>query len=251
MTSYDFLENAEVFKGLDNDQLAAIQPCCEEKEYLYGRKLFAEGEAAKHLWVVMEGQVDLRFELPDRRSSEKFTIAAMTAGDAFGWSSIVPPSRYTSSAYCASKRCKLLQVDSHCLQQIFEKEVKAGYRIVFNLAAVVGKRFQQLHDTYHALPVAISEITVHLATCGIAAGARGVMEALLEEVAKVERPDIKVSTSGCLGKCSTEPNVTVTIESSKPVVYQEMTPEKMRRVFQRHILNGEVQPEYVLNQTGK
>lgn len=251
MTSYDFLENAEVFKDLNKDQLAAIQPCCEEKEYLYGSKLFAEGEAGKHLWVMMDGQVDLRFELPDRLSSEKFTIAAMTVGDTFGWSSIVPPFTYGSSAYCASKKCKLLQVDSHCLQQFFEKDVKAGYRIVFNLAAVVGKRFQQLHDAYHALPVAISEITVHLATCGIAAGARGVMEALLEEVSKVERPDIKVSTSGCIGKCSTEPNVTVTIESRKPVLYQKMTPEKMRRVFQRHILKGEVQSDYVLDEAEK
>jgi NADP-reducing hydrogenase subunit HndB len=251
MTNYDFLENAEVFKGLDKDQLAAIQPCCVEKEYLYGRKLFAEGEAGKHLWVMMEGQVDLRFELPDRSSSEKFTIATMTAGDAFGWSSFVQPFKYGFSAYCASKNCKLLQVDSHCLQEIFEKDVKAGYRIVFNLAAVVGKRFQQLHDTYHALPVAISEITVHLATCGIAAGARSVMDALLEEVSKVERPDIKVATSGCIGKCNTEPNVTITIESRKPVVYQKMTPEKMRRVFQDHILKGEVQSEWVLNQTEK
>ena len=91
------------------------------------------------------------------------------------------------------------------------------------------------------------KITVHMSTCGIAAGARQVMSALVEEISNANRQDIEVASAGCIGQCKNEPNVTVEIGSSEPVVYQEMTPEKMRRIFQKHILGGEVQDEYVLN----
>ncbi|MBW1682673.1 MAG: (2Fe-2S) ferredoxin domain-containing protein, partial [Deltaproteobacteria bacterium] len=52
------------------------------------------------------------------------------------------------------------------------------------------------------------KITVHMGTCGIAAGAREVMDALMEEMAETERDDIQVVSSGCMGMCSSEPNVT-------------------------------------------
>ena len=90
------------------------------------------------------------------------------------------------------------------------------------------------------------KITVHMGTCGIAAGAREVMNALLEEMAATDRQDIRVLTSGCMGKCSSEPNVTVEIMGSEPIVYQHMDADKMRQVFQRHVLLGEVQTDFTL-----
>lgn len=90
------------------------------------------------------------------------------------------------------------------------------------------------------------KITVHMGTCGIAAGAREVMDALLEELAESGRTDIKVMASGCLGMCSSEPNVTVEIEGQEPVVYQYMNAPKMKQVFKRHILLGEVQTDFAL-----
>ena len=83
-------------------------------------------------------------------------------------------------------------------------------------------------------------------TCGIAAGAREVMTALMEELSQTDRQDIKIETSGCIGKCPTEPNVTVEIEGEAPVVYQKMNPDKIRQVFNRHVLMGEVQSDFVL-----
>ena len=90
------------------------------------------------------------------------------------------------------------------------------------------------------------KITVHMGSCGIAAGAREVMNALLQELAKTDRRDIRVFTSGCMGMCNTEPNVTVEIQGQKPVVYQHMDANKMRQVFKKHVLNGEVQTDFVL-----
>jgi NADP-reducing hydrogenase subunit HndB len=90
------------------------------------------------------------------------------------------------------------------------------------------------------------KITVHMGTCGIAAGAREVMNALMEEMAAADRQDIRVVTSGCMGMCSSEPNVTVEVQASDPIVYQHMDPNRMRQVFKRHVLLGEVQTDFAL-----
>jgi NADP-reducing hydrogenase subunit HndB len=90
------------------------------------------------------------------------------------------------------------------------------------------------------------KITVHMGTCGIAAGAREVMNALMEEMARTDRQDIRVVTSGCMGMCSSEPNVTVEIQDAEPIVYQKMEANRMRQVFKRHVLLGEVQTDFAL-----
>ena len=90
------------------------------------------------------------------------------------------------------------------------------------------------------------QVTVHMGTCGIAAGARDVMGALMEEMADADRHDIRVVASGCMGMCSSEPNVTVEVEGSEPIVYQLMDSNKMRQVFKRHVLLGEVQTDFAL-----
>lgn len=90
------------------------------------------------------------------------------------------------------------------------------------------------------------KITVHMGTCGIAAGAREVMSALMEEMAEADRQDIRVVTSGCMGMCSSEPNVTIEIEGTEPIVYRDMDQNRMRQVFKRHVLLGEVQTDFAL-----
>ena len=90
------------------------------------------------------------------------------------------------------------------------------------------------------------KITVHMGTCGIAAGAREVMDSLLEQMAETDRQDIRILNSGCMGMCSSEPNVTIEIEGQKPVMYQHMDANRMRQVFKRHVLAGEVQTELAL-----
>jgi NADP-reducing hydrogenase subunit HndB len=90
------------------------------------------------------------------------------------------------------------------------------------------------------------KITVHMGTCGIAAGAREVMDVLLEEMAQADRQDIRVVTAGCMGMCSSEPNVTVEMQGKEPVIYQHMDKNKMRQVFKRHVLVGEVQSGFAL-----
>jgi NADP-reducing hydrogenase subunit HndB len=91
-----------------------------------------------------------------------------------------------------------------------------------------------------------TKITVHLGTCGIAAGGKDVMDALAEELAASGRKDIRVVASGCMGMCSSEPNVTVEMLGKEGVIYKHMDKNKMRQVFKRHILLGEVQTGFAL-----
>ncbi|MEW6680044.1 MAG: (2Fe-2S) ferredoxin domain-containing protein [bacterium] len=84
------------------------------------------------------------------------------------------------------------------------------------------------------------KITVHMGTCGIAAGARNVMSAIMDEIGKRNITDIIVTTSGCAGMCSKEPMMTVEILGSSPVKYGMLDDEKTRKIFSEHILSGNV-----------
>jgi NADP-reducing hydrogenase subunit HndB len=85
-----------------------------------------------------------------------------------------------------------------------------------------------------------ARVTVHLGTCGIAAGAREVMAALLKAIEARGISDVLVTTSGCAGLCSREPMATVEIKGQPPVKYVDLTPEKMTTVFSEHVLGGRV-----------
>ena len=91
-----------------------------------------------------------------------------------------------------------------------------------------------------------ARVTVHMGTCGIAAGARDIMDALLGEIGKAKIQDVIVTTSGCAGLCNAEPMMTVEIKNQPPVKYGHLTPDKLRKVFVQHILGGQMVAELVL-----
>lgn len=83
-------------------------------------------------------------------------------------------------------------------------------------------------------------IVVGMATCGIAAGARPVMNRFVEEIGKRKLSDVSVSMTGCIGVCKLEPIVEVISADGTKVTYVKMTPEKASRVIAEHIVNGRV-----------
>lgn len=90
------------------------------------------------------------------------------------------------------------------------------------------------------------KVTVHMGTCGIASGAKEVMDTLMDEIGASGASDIAVTTSGCMGLCSREPLVTVEILGEEPIKYEYVNPNKMRQIFKRHIMQGEIQTPFVL-----
>ena len=91
-----------------------------------------------------------------------------------------------------------------------------------------------------------AKITVHMGTCGIAAGARKIVNTLLAEIEEKDVKDVILTTSGCAGLCSKEPMATVELKGEAPVKYIELTPEKVRKIFSEHVLNSKIVKEYAL-----
>ncbi len=91
-----------------------------------------------------------------------------------------------------------------------------------------------------------AKITVHMGTCGIASGAREVMDALLKALDDNKIEDILVTNSGCAGLCSHEPMVTVEYQNSAPVKYVDLNAEKIVEVLMKHAVNGQLVEEYAL-----
>ena len=246
MACLDLLQQIEAFQTLTEEELGVIDSFCREKEFNHGERIFKEGDDATHLYAVKQGLVDLRFDLPARETSEAHTLSSIPEKRIFGWSSMVPPYRYKLSAYCASDTCRVIMIERSRFHDYLREYPDVGYRVLSELLRVVGKRFQRLQGSADEAPISLAKVTVHMATCGIAAGAREVMKALSDEVSRSGRQNIRVETGGCMGKCWSEPNVTVQIHNQEPVIYQKMDAEKMRRVFNAHIINGQVQMDCVL-----
>ena len=97
----------------------------------------------------------------------------------------------------------------------------------------------------HENPDAI-RVLVGMATCGIAAGARPVLNAFTEEVAKRNLQDVTITQTGCIGICQFEPVVEIEIPGEDKVTYVKMTPEKVARVVNDHIVNRNVVTEYTI-----
>lgn len=91
-----------------------------------------------------------------------------------------------------------------------------------------------------------TRIVVGMATCGIASGARPVLNALVEEVAKRNLSDVAVTQTGCIGMCRLEPIVEVYRAGQEKVTYVKMTPEKAIKIINDHIVNGNIVTEFTI-----
>lgn len=97
----------------------------------------------------------------------------------------------------------------------------------------------------------VTRVVVGMATCGIAAGARPVLNAFSHEIARRKLAHVTVSQTGCIGMCQYEPIVEVFVPGQEKVTYIKMTPEKAARVVADHIVNGNVVTEYTVGTVDK
>ena len=91
-----------------------------------------------------------------------------------------------------------------------------------------------------------TRVVVGMATCGIAAGARPVLTAFVEEVNRRGLKDMVVTQAGCIGMCKLEPIVEVFQPGKEKVTYVKMTPEKVSRIVTEHLVNGSPVTEYTV-----
>jgi NADP-reducing hydrogenase subunit HndB len=91
-----------------------------------------------------------------------------------------------------------------------------------------------------------AQITVGMGTCGIAAGARDTMKAILEVIEEENLSDIIVTQTGCIGLCEWEPIVEVTLGYDSKVMYGKVTPKIAKRIMREHVEGEKILSEYVI-----
>ncbi len=97
-----------------------------------------------------------------------------------------------------------------------------------------------------------TRVVVGMATCGIAAGARPILNAFVDGVAKEGLNDkVTVSQTGCIGICQYEPVVEVFESGKEKVTYVKLTAEKVEKIIKEHLVGGNVVTEYTIGATAK
>ena len=94
-------------------------------------------------------------------------------------------------------------------------------------------------------------VVVGMATCGIAAGARPVLNSFVEEIAKRNLRNIEVVQTGCIGMCTYEPIVEVFSPDKEKVTYVHVDSEKVKKIVAQHLVNGSVVTEYTVGSVEK
>ena len=92
----------------------------------------------------------------------------------------------------------------------------------------------------------VTRVVIGMATCGIAAGARPVMLAFMDEIQKRHLEHVTVSQTGCIGMCRLEPMVDVILPGKDKVTYVHVKPEMVSRIVAEHIVNGRPVDEYTI-----
>lgn len=91
-----------------------------------------------------------------------------------------------------------------------------------------------------------TRIVVGMATCGIAAGARPVLNEFLKEITNRNINGVTVSQTGCIGMCRLEPIVEIIKTGEEKVTYVNMSPDKVAKIVTEHIVNGRLVAEFTI-----
>lgn len=91
-----------------------------------------------------------------------------------------------------------------------------------------------------------ARIIVHMGTCGLAAGAKKILDRVLQLIEEKKVADVIVTTSGCAGLCSREPMATVELVGEAPVKYVDLTEDKITAIFNEHVLGGKIVTQFAL-----
>ena len=90
------------------------------------------------------------------------------------------------------------------------------------------------------------QVTVAMGTCGIAAGARDTMKAILDYIESNKVSGVIVTQTGCIGKCDYEPIVAVSVGEEPKVTYGRINPERARKIMQEHVAGGKVLTDWIV-----
>ncbi len=151
MVSLEMIEELKIFENFEKAELEKILEICVVEQYQHGDRLFCEGDDADDMWIVREGEVQLRFEMPNAKpSTDDNSISSHDneTGESqiFGWSCFIPPYQMRLSAYCVTRRCEVVKIGCTKIKSLMNSDPVIGYKIMTCLVQVVGYRFKQMQE---------------------------------------------------------------------------------------------------------
>ncbi|MCD6567566.1 MAG: cyclic nucleotide-binding domain-containing protein [Dehalococcoidia bacterium] len=138
MSYVDTLRKAEYFVGITDEGLELIDEFCRLETYDEGTVLYHEGDVAKDLYVVQKGKVSIRIEEGQTRP---LTVTIVSDGEAFGWSALVEPHRFTAGAKCLEKT-SIVVIDGPKIHELCQGDSHLGVVIMENLAYLISCRLR-------------------------------------------------------------------------------------------------------------
>lgn len=130
-----------IFAGLNNAQISELDPFLEILQFSENQLIFEQGQIARHLFILLEGEVLVRFKPYD---GPPLTVAKITPGGVFGWSAALQHENYTSGAVSTINSCAY-RIASESLQQIVHKYPETGVILMERLASVIAERLRNTH----------------------------------------------------------------------------------------------------------
>ena len=145
------LKRAEVFLGLDDSELDKIAALPSSREEVYHAEefIFRAGDAAKYLYLLGEGEVNLVAEvLPwSEPEAKQIVVDIITKGGFFGWSALVRPHFYVMSAIC-KKPCTVAVISGAELLALFDQDNHLGYKVLQSLCRIIGARLRDIEQVF-------------------------------------------------------------------------------------------------------
>ena len=145
MDKVEVLRNVELFQGASDQLVAKVAEIAEEKTFSLGEMVFQEGEKADWVYILLDGKVRISIDLT---SKPIYITVAMVDKPflAFGWSGIVAPYRYTSTATCEVES-KMLAIPGIKFEEILEQEPECGFVVMKKLTELISNRLRNSRMT--------------------------------------------------------------------------------------------------------
>ena len=141
MVSTDVLKKIYIFEDLDKDELVKLAEICNERTLKEGEICFYQNRRANDLHICQRGKVIIKVKLYEPWARDVILYRA-TDGEVFGWSALVPPYTYTSSAICAEDTDEIC-IKGSDLMKLLDANPHIGYIIMRNISAIIGARLTE------------------------------------------------------------------------------------------------------------
>ncbi len=128
---------------MEDEELQEIASSCSIKQFSKGEQVFRAGDPAKSLFLMSKGKVVLRFKATYHSASTEISLDQVSEGEAFGWSALTHPFRYTLSSYVAEDS-ELVEIKESDIKRICEENSHLGYVLMNNIAKIIGQRFSAI-----------------------------------------------------------------------------------------------------------